>query len=82
MQAFGLPLRGRGVAGEGVGDDVPFVLVVMAVEAEQLPVAAVGRVVLCVVVLVVDGQLAQAPALELAAAVGADVGQEFEGPER
>ena len=39
------------------GDLVLLVLVVVAVEAQQLPVAAVGRIVVVVVVLVVDGQL-------------------------
>ena len=47
-------------------------LVVVAVEAQQLPVAAVGRVVLVVVVAVVDGELAQVRRRELARAAAAD----------
>ena len=52
--------------------------VVVAVEAEQLPVAAVGRVVVVVVILVMDGQLAEAPPLELAAASRTEMGKQFQ----
>ena len=54
-------------------------LVVVAIQAQQLPVAAVRRVVVVVVVFVMDGQLAQPLAFELARAVGADVRQHAEG---
>src|SRR5258707_8118083 len=54
------------------------VLVLVAVDAEQLPVRAVGRIVVMVAVLVVDGELAQALAFELPAAARAEVGQELE----
>ena len=53
-------------------------LVVVAVDAEQLPVASVGRVVVVVVVLVVDRELAQPPARKLAPTRGAHVGQQLE----
>ena len=53
-------------------------LVVVAIEAEQLPVAAVARVVVVVVVLVMNGQFAQVVAGELAAAATADPGVELE----
>ena len=46
---------------------------IVAVHAEQLPVAAVGRVVVVVVVLVVDRQLAQARPCKLASAAATDV---------
>ena len=47
--------------------------VVVAVEAQQLPVGAVLRVVVMVVIAVVHGQLAQALAGKLAGAAAADV---------
>lgn len=37
---------------------IPLVLIVVAVETEQLPVAPVGRIIVVVVVLVVDRELA------------------------
>ena len=37
---------------------LPLMLVVVAIDAEQLPVAAVGRVVVVVVVAMMDGELA------------------------
>ena len=45
----------------------------MAVQAQQLPIGTVLRVVVVVVVAVVHGQLAQALAGELAGAAAADV---------
>jgi len=53
-------------------------LIVMAVDAQQLPVAAVGRIVFVVVVLVVDREIAQRLAAELAPAPAADPGIDFE----
>src|SRR5436190_20410741 len=55
------------------------VLVLVAVDAEQLTVARVGRVVVVVTVLVVHGELAQARGGEFAGAAGADPGEELEG---
>src|SRR5262245_29349597 len=55
------------------------VLVLVAVDAEEFPVAAVGRIVVVVAILVVDGQLAQALRRKFARAAGADPGQELEG---
>jgi len=52
---------------------VLLVLVVVAVDAQQLPIAAIGRIVLLVVVLVMDRQLFQPLAGKLAAATGADM---------
>src|SRR5690606_30770279 len=52
--------------------ELPRVLVVMAVHAQQLPVAAVGRVVVVVVVAVVDRQFLHVGAGELARAAAAD----------
>ena len=50
-------------------------LIVMAVEAEQLPVTAVWRVVVMVVILVMDRELAQLLAVEFASTVGTDPGE-------
>ena len=53
-----VPIGRAGVIGFGHGDAVVFI--VMAVDAEQLPVAAVGRIVVVIMVLVVHCQFAQA----------------------
>ena len=45
-------------------------LVVMTVETEQFPVAAVRRIIVMVVVLVMDRELAQLLAGEFTSAVG------------
>ena len=50
----------------------------MAVKTQKLPVAAVRRIVIVVVILVVDGQLAQPGAGELTPAARADPGIELE----
>src|SRR5438105_12568176 len=50
----------------------------MTVHAEQLPVAAVGRVVVVVAVLVVHRELAQPLAAELARAAAADPRQDLQ----
>ncbi len=49
----------------------------MAVNAQQLPIAAVRRIVVMVVVLVVDRQFPQAFAFKLTAAMPADPGKQF-----
>jgi len=54
-------------------------LVVVTVKAEQFPVAAVGRIIVVVVIPVVYRQLAQFFALEFAAAPAADMGEELQG---
>jgi len=46
--------------------------VAVAVKAKQLPVATVGRVVVVIVVLVMNGQFTQVRARKLAAAPTAD----------
>src|SRR6185503_10852597 len=48
-------------------------------DAEQLPVRAVGRVVVVVAVAVMHGELAQALAVELARAARADPRQDLQG---
>ena len=53
-------------------------LVLVAVDAEQFPVAAIQRIVVVVVVFVVHGQLAQAHTRKLACASPADPGKQFE----
>lgn len=50
-------------------------LIVVAIEAEQLPVTAVRRIVMMVVVLVMDRKLAQFSAAKFASAVGTDPGK-------
>ena len=54
------------------GFQVARVLVVVAIDAQQLPVAAVGRIVHVVMVSVMDRQLAQFFAGKLPAAFCAD----------
>jgi hypothetical protein len=56
------------------------VLVFVAVDAQQLPVAAVGRVVVVVVVPVVDRQFPEPFSRKLPPAAAADPGKELEGP--
>lgn len=50
----------------------PLVLVVVAVDAQQLPVAAIGWIVVVIVVAVMDRQLAQVGPCEFTAATTAD----------
>ena len=51
--------RRRFVAGPSDLFDVPSVLVVVAVHAQELSIAAVRRVVVVVMVAMVDGELSQ-----------------------
>jgi hypothetical protein len=55
-------------------------LVVVAIDAQQLPVAAIRGIVVVIVVLMVNGQLAQRLALEFAGTAGADMGEELQRP--
>lgn len=57
---------------------VPLMFIVVAIEAEEFPVAAVWRIVVVVVVFVVNRELAQPLAVEFASAVRADPRKEFE----
>ena len=61
------------------GFELALVLVVVAVETEQLPVAAVGRVVLVIVVAVMHSQFAQVAAGEFAGTAAADPWVDFQG---
>ena len=54
-------------------------LVIVAVDAEQLPVAAVGRVVVVIMIPVVDRQLAKLLAFEFPDAPCADMGEKLQG---
>ena len=56
----------------GIQFQLPLVFVVMAVKAQQFPVAAIGRVVVVIMVSVMDGQLTQIGVREFAAAATAD----------
>src|ERR1041384_5416246 len=67
------------LAGEVVPEDAPRVLVLVAVDAEVLPVAPVGRVVVVVAVPMVDRQQVEVRAVELPGALGADPAVECEG---
>src|SRR5690242_10816390 len=69
-------LRLRGTAARQL--ELLLVLVIVAVEAQQLPVAAVGRVVVVVVVPMVDGELVQVLVREAAAAASANPRVELE----
>jgi len=59
-------------------DLVLLVLVVVAVDTQQLPIATVGRVVGMIVILVMDGQLLKSFARELPAAAAADMGEKLQ----
>ena len=54
--------------------------VVVAVKAKQLPVAAVGRIVVMVVIFVVHRELAQPFARKFTAATSADRREQFQCP--
>jgi len=55
-------------------------LIVVAIETQQFPVAAVGWIVAVVVILMMDGQLAQLLAGKFAPAARADPREELQGP--
>ena len=55
-----------------VGENAATVFVFMAVDAEVLPIRAVGRVVVVIAVSMMDGQQMQSVGFELAGAFGAD----------
>ena len=57
--------RGRGVS--CVSHAIPLVLIVVAVETEQLPVAPIRRIVVVVMVLVMDRELVEFLAVKFAA---------------
>jgi len=54
------------------------VFIVVTVETQQLPVAAVGRIVVMVVVFVMDRELAKFSALEFSPAARTDPGKKLE----
>jgi hypothetical protein len=58
---------------------VPLMLHVVTVDAEQFPVAAIGWIVLMVVVFVMDREFTQSLAREFAAASRTDRWKHFEG---
>src|SRR5208282_965920 len=58
--------------------ELALVFVVVAIEAQQLPVAAIGRVVVMIVVAVMHRKLAHVGAGKLAAAATADPGVDLE----
>lgn len=59
-------MRASSFAGRVVREvEVPLVFIVVAIDAEQLPVAAVGRIMVVVVVFVVDRQHVHCRAIEL-----------------
>ncbi len=73
-------LSGIGAAGISPGGfQLTLVFIVVAVEAEQFPVAAVGWVVPMIVVAVMYGEFAQVAAGEFAGATTADPGVDFQG---
>ena len=76
MCSEGIRTWARGISRLGVL--IARVLVLVAVNTEQLPVAAVGRVVVVVAVLVVNRELTQALGAELTRAAPADPRQDLE----
>ena len=56
-------------------DLIALMLIVVTVEAEQLPVAAVRRIVVMVVVLVMDRELVQFLPIKLSSTMGTDPGE-------
>ncbi len=54
-------------------------LIVMAVKAQEFPVASVGRIVVVVVILVMDCEFAEPFAFKLAPAPPADMGKYLKG---
>ncbi len=63
----------------GIGNLVTGVFIVMALDAQQFPITAVGGIVVMVMVLMVHGQLLEAFAVELTGTMAADPGEELEG---
>jgi len=61
-----------GLAGTAARFELALVLVVMAVQAQELPIAAVGGIVGVIVVAVMDGELSQVGTGELARASAAN----------
>ena len=57
---------------------ISLMLIVMTIETQQLPVAPVGWIVIVVVVLVMNGELAQLLAVKLSPAVRTDPWEHFE----
>jgi len=55
-------------------------LVIMTVNAEQFPIAAVERIVVVIKILVVDGEFLEALAFELTRTPAADMGEKLKGP--
>jgi hypothetical protein len=54
---------------------IALMLIVVTIEAEQLPVAAVGGIIVMIVVLVMDRELTQLLAVKFAPAVGTNPGE-------
>ena len=55
------------------------VLIVVAMVADIFPVGTIGRVVMVVAVLVMDGEMVQVGSFKLAAALGADPAMNTQG---
>jgi len=71
-------LRGWNSLSGRINGLIPLMLIVVTIETEQFPIASVGRIILMVVVLMMDGELAEFLAVKFAPAVGADPGEELE----
>jgi len=63
-----------------VSHAIPLVLIVVAVETEQLPVAPIRRIVVVVMVLMMDRELVEFLAVKFAAAMRTNPGKQFERP--
>jgi hypothetical protein len=77
--------QGRPVFDRGRGFPATILLhaagmfVIMAVDAEQFPITAVGRIVVVIMIDVVHRELSALFALEFTPASGADRGEKFQG---
>jgi hypothetical protein len=69
----------RVVGGASGGFQLSLMLVVVAIQAKQFPVAAIGRVVVVVVVAVMHGQFAHIGAREFPGATAANPGIDLQG---
>jgi hypothetical protein len=57
---------------------IPLMLILMAVQTEQFPVAAIGRIVVVIVIFVMDRELAKLLAVKFSSATRTDPRKQFE----
>jgi hypothetical protein len=69
-----------GTASTIAGFQLPLMFVIVAVKAEQFPIAAVGRIVVVIVVAVMDSQFTNVDLGKFAGAPAADPWIDLQGP--